>query len=57
MVIFFYSLLGVESVVKMGPPPGQGVRSMGRGDNDHGRHWGHHCHHRRSMVVMAGRLS
>ncbi len=37
-----------------GSPPGQGVGSMGHGlyaavviiDNDHGRHWGHHYHHR-----------
>ena len=44
MVILFYSLLGVESVVKTGPPPSQGVGSMGRGlyvavviiDDDHG---------------------
>jgi len=65
MVILFYSLLGVESAVKTGPPPGQGVGSMGCGlfaavviiDNDHGRRWGHHCHHRQSMVVVAGRSS
>jgi len=38
---------------------------MGRGlyaaviiiDNDHGRHWGHICHHRQSMVVVAGKSS
>ena len=47
------------------PPPGQGVGSLGRGlyatvviiDNDHGRRWGHRCHHRRSMVVVAGQSS
>ena len=62
MVILFYSLLGVESVVKtVPPPPGQGVGSMGRGpyvavviiDSDHGRRWSQHCHHRRSVVVKS----
>ena len=38
---------------------------MGRGlyaavviiDKDHGRRWGHHCHHQRSIVIVAGRSS
>ena len=53
-------------MVKTDPPPhGQGVGSMGRGlyaavviiHNDHGRRWGHRCHHQRFMVVVAGQSS